>query len=1185
MGTSSRVKVPRRVSEFQGVDLVSSELLRPETYLADMKNCVYTPKNIIKKRNGYKAIAVGSGGYGCSTYNVFDDDTGEITSEILSVGTTLYKLTTVTMTVTYSGSSSNICYASLYFDTATDQYKFKILENTTSKIDQALGLGFDEASTYTIASLDTAIDAISGGNFTATVSGTNTTPAALLELMELQPFTTATPLTIRAYYWTAVNSPIANMFQWYDDHKDDEIFSNSVPIQYRRSIFWPTPGDYGLLKYDGQTLYRAGVPSINSPVSTAVSAAAGTAEVTSIVCRAEAGNAEVSTVTTIADSGVAEVFTVTCNKNTTSAYRGRYFLTADSAGSVAVWFNSSADAEPSHGADRSIEVNIHAISGSSNIAEQLKIAIDADSQFSAARSSSTVTVTNASGGIRTDVSQGSFSTSDLTVATITQGTSGLNNKYFNIYDSGGKVSVWNNVSSTGVQPSTGASRYIQVTFSSGASANTIATAVKTAVDADSSFAATVVGNVVTVTHSSVGAYTDIEDGDTGFAFAVTTQGVDRLLNKYFTMYDSTNDSVAFWYNIGGVGVEPSHGASRAVEITSVTAGMTAAQVATETELKIEADEWSSSAASATITATSDATGSRTDASAGTSGFTITVTTQGVNAGIGAGTYQQRFTVIQTDHRGVTIEGNPSDATSITLAGGQDISSVIQTVQPTTGFNTGCAKVNGAATAATVITVDSGHTLKVGDQAYLLNSATGEYVTRTVTAISSTSVTLNTAVSIVDNGIISNGLKIGYYRTKVSGSEFYLVAELPNNSIDGSMTYIDTKLDTQLGAQYFQPPVDLSPPGAFKFLTLYKGVAVADGFLSDGDRVDFSDVTSVEYFPADTNSFLADTKNADVTSGTFSNNEVLVVGKIGRKGKGGSFHVVSGSVDENGNFFRDVKTQSIGLASHSGIVEIDEGISAFPTERGIFAMSGGSMPKSISKNISTAFTDLEAYQNQLVSLSRITAINDSVNERILVFLPAEPESGTKYATNNSVVWVFDYQEDDNGVPYRRWHRWTNINAAGGFMTLDGELYWIERRLSTYTGLVSTNLYKMHNTATQSDYQDHSVEISSSVRFGWEHLGDSSTEKFFKEIRVVNTTVPGNAFTLSIKAYFDWDSSSFVVSQSVDIGVDLDDQLIVPFKDEKARSAQVLYENSEAKTDWQIEGYEMHIMTTYNQGMVD
>ena len=118
------------------------------------------------------------------------------------------------------------------------------------------------------------------------------------------------------------------------------------------------------------------------------------------------------------------------------------------------------------------------------------------------------------------------------------GDPGYNGRYFNIYDgSNNKYTVWFKTgrSEVGVAAGGLTSLYksIKVTIATGATNTAVASAIQTAINADSAFTATVDSNVVTVTNASVGDATDPALGDvntvTAFiAFSTTTQGITGL---------------------------------------------------------------------------------------------------------------------------------------------------------------------------------------------------------------------------------------------------------------------------------------------------------------------------------------------------------------------------------------------------------------------------------------------------------------------------------------------------------------------------------------------------------------------------------------------------------------------------------------------------------------------------------
>lgn len=119
-----------------------------------------------------------------------------------------------------------------------------------------------------------------------------------------------------------------------------------------------------------------------------------------------------------------------------------------------------------------------------------------------------------------------------TVTTVADVAGSLNNTYFllsDIISSGAekKWYMWFNVNSAGTDPSIAGRTGIQVALATGATANAVATAMRTALNALSTdFVATGAANSVIITNINAGACAAVADGaqPTGFAFANTTPG-------------------------------------------------------------------------------------------------------------------------------------------------------------------------------------------------------------------------------------------------------------------------------------------------------------------------------------------------------------------------------------------------------------------------------------------------------------------------------------------------------------------------------------------------------------------------------------------------------------------------------------------------------------------------------------
>lgn len=258
-------EIVRRYTTHQGLDLKSSALNRRIQFASSMRNAQYRKSGAPEKRKGWQFHSSSALGFGFFNYKYVDAD--DQPQELpLSVGRTLYKLQFTTITVSYSGSES-AAYLTLFYDPSTSQYRCQIIEGMTSVLDIALGTGF-EGSPVTIADLDTAISALTG--FTATVVGDGTVPAAFIKIVR-DAEVKANAWDGKAGYWTAVNSPITNPFDGSYTRRNSVDFENVSGVNLSNVIYLSNGYDE-VYKFDGQNLYRAGLPT---PASIATATAAG----------------------------------------------------------------------------------------------------------------------------------------------------------------------------------------------------------------------------------------------------------------------------------------------------------------------------------------------------------------------------------------------------------------------------------------------------------------------------------------------------------------------------------------------------------------------------------------------------------------------------------------------------------------------------------------------------------------------------------------------------------------------------------------------------------------------------------------------------------------------------------------------------------------------------------------------
>ncbi len=348
--------------------------------------------------------------------------------------------------------------------------------------------------------------------------------------------------------------------------------TGEIVYQFPVSLDGVSPGD----------LFRNG-PGLQEQVAIqTVGDGTGASEVTKIATRAD-------------EQGVQQVTLVETRADAFGNLGGRYFLLYDSGGSVAVWFNVSlANTQPSTGANRHIEVNIATNDNANTVATAVATAVAADGQFLASEVGAIVTITNQEKLTVFDAVDGAIPTAFTITVDVTGSTPRpLNGTFFDIYDSAGPVRVWFDVDGTSTPPPAPISgRLLEVNIVANDPAVDVAIAMHSVINADSEFTATIFNNEVTVTCDAVGIRPDTADGTipTQFTFTTITHGADAVTidGTYFYLYD-VNGPIAYWYDVDNAGTpEPAHGAPRSVEISTVTSGMTAAQVADVTATAISA---------------------------------------------------------------------------------------------------------------------------------------------------------------------------------------------------------------------------------------------------------------------------------------------------------------------------------------------------------------------------------------------------------------------------------------------------------------------------------------------------------------------------------------------------------------------------------------------------------------------
>jgi len=511
----------------------------------------------------------------------------------------------------------------------------------------------------------------------------------------------------------------------------------------------------------------------------------------------------------------------------------------------------------------------------------------------------------------------------------------------------------------------------------------------------------------------------------------------------------------------------------------------------------------------------------------------------VSAGAVTGSnYIHKIQYAQYDAAGNIVEGNLKSSSAVTVAAKQFDLTVPQ-IEYTTGFNTNCAIVAGAQVSVTTITVDNGsggaNTFNVGDTAYFFDSISGAYVSRKITARTNLAITIEgAAVTISDNAVISNNLRILIWRSKDSGSTpslFYLVDEIPNNSFVSSVAYADNKLDSALGELLLNPGSDRSLPPKGKYVSQWNGQLFIGGKIDDPTILAWSDIDGPEYFPIATNQIYVEPGNGDIITGIAPNNEVFTVHGDA------SFTVISGDIG-SGQIRVETRARDIGCAAHATIQDLD-GILVWLSPRGPVQSSGGQIPLPLgaaidpsesnqASRIDPEFDNDGKVENERLRLKRSVGYNDTSSDKYILFVPAEDgDDSLRYPNQNSLCFVYDRVRD-------AWLIWDNWNMAGGMTEFENELYFSERRYSNFEGEVQSILYRKHNLIDAFDYADNNAAVDFDYSPQWEFLGEPSVLKDPIAIKIYSLeTVANNEFSLTVEQEVNFQSDSATATFVMDI----------------------------------------------------
>jgi len=567
---------------------------------------------------------------------------------------------------------------------------------------------------------------------------------------------------------------------------------------------------------------------------------------------------------------------------------------------------------------------------------------------------------------------------------------------------------------------------------------------------------------------------------------------------------------------------------------------------------------------------------------------LPVPTLPTNATTGAGSlgtagskvYKWIYTMDHTDAKQNILISAPSAETTHTTAALNESRDVTMTnLTAAGGYGMAQAIVDGAHSADTTIAVDTGHGLLVGDQVYYKDSGTAAVSVAEVTAVAANLITLDTAVTIADNSILSQ-TKLSLWRTKEDGTLFYLEEEFINDNATATTTYTSTKADSALLIDFIPSVKVPALPPTCRYIDTWRGQLVMTGNREDVNTVYYSDFDG-ESFPVD-QSFLTESRLGGGNSGIKSLDNSLFIFKPR------SIITCTGDLGLDNFQVDGLADDGIGCVANASIKEINARL-WFLGKRGVYSVDRTGHKKEsemVDPKFNGSFLEKRAIAHHW--------IEKDLYVLSLPLFTVGTSSENYMDTTNSFIMVYDL--------YRQaWYEWNKVNFVGGIAEYNGELYTSARERDPVGSAVTTTLSKTLSLGTSDDYADHVTAISFSYKSHWEAMGEPSIPKKFLRLKVhsLDGTINDfetDKFTLAITTEHDY-SQATASSFSLDFsggslgwgasswgnfpyGESRLEQMTSKLASKKAKSLRTVFANNTLHENVLISGYELEVSASYD-----
>lgn len=564
----------------------------------------------------------------------------------------------------------------------------------------------------------------------------------------------------------------------------------------------------------------------------------------------------------------------------------------------------------------------------------------------------------------------------------------------------------------------------------------------------------------------------------------------------------------------------------------------------------------------------------------------------------AGTYKYAFQYVQIDNLGNEVLGEISNfSADITNNDGpgnpKQIQLKIGNLDTTTGYNTVHALVDGNQTASDQgsgifrIQVQNDPTLAVGDTIFFYNRSVNEYETREVIAITDQTthwdldVRSSSTITLNDDDILCNNLRLRLYRTVAGGTTLYFLDDLPNNPLQTLTTYTDDTPDLQLGALWTEPENTIGLPPKCKYCTIYQNDIVLSGNPLDPLAVYHSRSTGSslvpENFPTVNRFEVAAAHVGGKITGIYTLEDTLLIFTED------SIHTMTGNLATN-TYNVELLSDRTGCVANATIKSVDR-VVLFLSKKGIYSITPGSQRsfelKLVSKQLDPIFRkggliDYELHEKQSIAEAW-------PNEQMyIIYLPVTALTGTEnYATASSTCFAYHLASG-------AWAEWNNINASGGMniFTETGysnnaqdlvtkESLWFSSREYVSAGVIRHGLFRMSDTETEIDYTDHEQAISFEYMPQWEFSNKPSGLKIYTEIGIDAFRGTSNlpytpSGIITAEIFRDFDKSTVESTLNIDY-LDKDRRIIQSLPLSSRRAIGINFKNSEFNKQILISGW--------------